>query len=303
MNRNLTYEQQHDPPPIGVQLSGFVHHMRYDDHRAGRHLLIACIMAVALFAFEVFNYDTTRYALESLIGDVRFAGITWASILAVAFCSIDFAGLIRMFTPESEEATREAWYLMGAWLLGATMNAMMTWWAVSLTLLDHDFGNEVLSREALLRIVPIFVAVLVWLTRVLFIGAITYSGEMLRNRKRAVGRPQPVQQRRNRRPVHPMQQPMVQPQGTQHYGTVTTRQPVRIIEKPNATPRRAPAESLPIEPMEGLSTDFVEKLPQQPTKATKARAKTKSTKAKVTAKPKPKSKSRGLVRPKPQRTS
>ncbi|MCA9976736.1 MAG: hypothetical protein KC413_13330, partial [Anaerolineales bacterium] len=58
-------------------------------------------------------------------------------------------------------------------------NAIMTWWAVSLTLLNHDFGNEVLSREQLLRSVPIFVAVLVWLTRILFIGAFTVAGDHL----------------------------------------------------------------------------------------------------------------------------
>lgn len=57
------------------------------------------------------------------------------------------------------------------------MNAVMTWWAVSLTLLNHQFGNEVLSRETLLSVVPIFVAVLVWLTRILFIGAFTVAGE------------------------------------------------------------------------------------------------------------------------------
>jgi hypothetical protein len=68
---------------------------------------------------------------------------------------------------------------MGAWLLGATMNAVMTWWAVSLTLLNHDFGNEVLSRQQLLQSAPIFVAVLVWLTRILFIGAFTVAGEHL----------------------------------------------------------------------------------------------------------------------------
>jgi hypothetical protein len=68
---------------------------------------------------------------------------------------------------------------MGAWLLGATMNAIMTWWAVSLTLLNHNLGNEVLSREQLLDIVPVFVAVLVWLTRILFIGAVTVAGERL----------------------------------------------------------------------------------------------------------------------------
>lgn len=57
------------------------------------------------------------------------------------------------------------------------MNAIMTWWAISITLLSHDFGNEVLGREQLLTFVPIFVAGLVLLTRVLFIGAFGVAGE------------------------------------------------------------------------------------------------------------------------------
>lgn len=145
-----------------------------------KHIVIGVILMVALSAFEMFNFDTTRYALANLLGPVSFAGLGWATILAVAFCAIDFAGLVRLFTPEGEgEQPKEVWYLMGAWLLGATMNALMTWWAVSLTLLNHDFGNEVLSRAQLLQIVPIFVAVLVWLTRILFIGALTMTGEHL----------------------------------------------------------------------------------------------------------------------------
>lgn len=145
--------------------------------RFPRRAVVALILLVALFAFELFNFDTTRYALTNLLGHVSFVGVGWASILAVAFCAIDFAGLIRMFTPESaDEQPKEVWYLMGAWLLGATMNALMTWWAVSLTLLSHEFGNEVLSRGQLLQIVPIFVATLVWLTRILFIGALTVTG-------------------------------------------------------------------------------------------------------------------------------
>ncbi|MCB9006284.1 MAG: hypothetical protein H6656_02710 [Ardenticatenaceae bacterium] len=46
------------------------------------------------------TFDTTRYALGNLLGDVRFAGVGWAAILAIAFCAIDFAGLARLFTPE-----------------------------------------------------------------------------------------------------------------------------------------------------------------------------------------------------------
>lgn len=145
-----------------------------------RKFLIGIVLLLALLAFEIFNFDTTQFALQSLLGDTRFVGILWATILAVAFCSIDFAGLVRLFTPErSSGPNKEGWYLMGAWLLGATMNAVMTWWAVSLTLLNNNFGNEVLSREQLLRYVPIFVAVLVWLTRILFIGAFSIAGEQL----------------------------------------------------------------------------------------------------------------------------
>lgn len=149
-----------------------------------RAWLITAILVVALVAFELFNFDTTRYALDNLLGDVRFAGVRWATILAVAFCGIDFAGLLRIFTPDDEGeqgrgAPQEVWYLMGAWLLGATMNAVMTWYAVALTLSNHAIGNELISAERLLQIVPVFVAVLVWLTRILFIGALSLAGGQL----------------------------------------------------------------------------------------------------------------------------
>ena len=143
-------------------------------------VVIGGILLLALLAFEMFNFDTTKYALNSLMGNVEFLGLQWATILAIAFCAIDFAGLARLFTPEQGgNEPKEVWYLMGAWLLGATMNAMMTWWAVSLTLLNHSFGNEVLSRDQLLFAVPIFVAVLVWLTRILFIGSLSVTGDRL----------------------------------------------------------------------------------------------------------------------------
>ncbi|MCI0397393.1 MAG: hypothetical protein L0332_32640 [Chloroflexi bacterium] len=161
-------------PQLGQQLS------RLADLGAQmpRQAIIGLILVVALLAFEIFNFDTTQYALRDFLGDTNFLGIGWATILAIAFCAIDFAGLAHLFTPQrGREEPREIWYLMGAWLLGATMNALMTWWAISLTLLSHEFGNEVMSREQLLQIVPVFVAVLVWLTRILFIGAFSVAGD------------------------------------------------------------------------------------------------------------------------------
>ena len=148
--------------------------------KPSRPTVIAVILLVALIAFEIFNFDTTQFALHNLLGDVRFLGVTWAAILAIAFCGIDFAGLLHLFTPANlADPPPTVGYLMAAWLLGATMNAMMTWYAVLITLLAHPIGNELLSRDLLLNVAPVFVAVLVWLTRILFIGAVSVMGDVL----------------------------------------------------------------------------------------------------------------------------
>lgn len=139
-------------------------------------LVIAVILVAALVGFEIFNFDTTRYALLNLFSGLRFAGMEWATILAFAFCSIDFAGLIRMFTPEQGgNEPKEVWLLLGAWFLGATMNAVMTWYAVALAINGRLLGASLISYNDMLFYAPVFVAVLVWLTRILFIGAISIT--------------------------------------------------------------------------------------------------------------------------------
>lgn len=153
--------------------------------RLRRGLAFGVIIITALFAFEVFNYSTTDYALSDLLGDLKFMGLRWSTILAIAFCGIDFAGIARLFSPNDREPGTpipysENWYLFGAWFLAATMNAMLTWWGVSLAVLGHQtLGNEVVSRDVLLRVVPIFVAILVWLIRVLIIGTFSVAGDRL----------------------------------------------------------------------------------------------------------------------------
>jgi len=135
----------------------------------------------ALLAFEMFNYSTTEFALADLLGDLNFVGVHWSTILAIAFCGIDFAGIARLFTPEQgADEPAEVWYLFGAWLLAATMNAMLTWWGVSIAILEHEsLGNAVVERATLLKAVPIFVALMVWLSRVLIIGTFSVAGERL----------------------------------------------------------------------------------------------------------------------------
>lgn len=136
----------------------------------------------ALLAFEIFNYSTTQFALRDVLGDLTFAGFRWATILAVAFCGIDFAGIARMFTPEQgADEPKEIYYLFGAWFLAAAFNALLTWWGVSVAIVSHASasGGTVISTAALTKIVPIFVAAMILLIRVLMIGTFSLAGDRL----------------------------------------------------------------------------------------------------------------------------
>jgi hypothetical protein len=166
----------------------------------GRGAIVALILMAALVGFEIFNFDTTKFALMDLMGGTRFLGIEWAAILAFAFCSIDFAGLIRMFTPEQGvNEPKEVWLLLGAWLLGASMNAVMTWYAVSLLIAPRNVGAAVVTKENMMRYAPVFVALLVWLTRILFIGSISVTTDRMLHGGGGSGRPRhrPVRERRH----------------------------------------------------------------------------------------------------------
>jgi len=149
--------------------------------RISRGLMWGILILGALLAFEIFNYSTTDFAMSDLLGYLKFLGMRWSTILAIAFCGIDFAGIARLFTPEQgADEPNEVWYLFGAWLLAATMNASLTWWGVSIAILNHQtLGNAVIPRETLLKIVPIFVAIIVWLIRVLIIGTFSVAGDRI----------------------------------------------------------------------------------------------------------------------------
>lgn len=161
--------------------------------RPSRGLLFGVLILGALLAFEIFNYSTTDFALTDLMGDLRFADIRWATILAIAFCGIDFAGIARLFTLErGVSEPNEVWYLFGAWLLAATMNAILTWWGVAIAILSHDsLGGSVISRDTMLKVVPLFVAIMVWVIRVLIIGSFSVAGDRLFSQS---GSPQPAHQ-------------------------------------------------------------------------------------------------------------
>lgn len=147
-----------------------------------RGAIFGFILLAALFAFEIFNYTTTQFALADILGEnLRFLGVEWATILALAFCGIDFAGIARLFTPQQDQNEPvEVWYLFSAWLLAAAMNAVLTWWGVSVAIRTHqELSTLIVSQAILTKLVPIFVALLVWLIRVLIIGTFSMSGDRI----------------------------------------------------------------------------------------------------------------------------
>jgi hypothetical protein len=162
----------------------------------------------ALAAFEIFNFSTTQFALTDVLGNLEFAGMRWATILAVAFCGMDFAGIARIFTPEQgADEPKEVYYLFGAWLLAAAFNAMLTWWGVAVAIVNQSSlsGGAVVSSATLTKVVPIFVAAMVLLIRVLIIGTFSLAGDRLfttQERSAYNNAPRPVQQQQMYRPIN-----------------------------------------------------------------------------------------------------
>jgi hypothetical protein len=146
-----------------------------------RGAIFGLIILSALAAFEVFNYSSTLFALRDILGDLSFGPLRWATILAFAFCGIDFAGIARIFTPErGRDEPAEVWYLFAAWFLAAAFNATLTWWGVSVAILRHNAeGGVLLGQPAMTKFVPIFVAAMVLVIRVLLINTFSVAGDRI----------------------------------------------------------------------------------------------------------------------------
>jgi hypothetical protein len=204
----------------------------------------------ALLAFEIFNFSTTQFALRDVLGDLTFAGMRWASILAVAFCGIDFAGIARIFTPEQgADEPKEVYYLFGAWFLAATFNAILTWWGVSVAIVSHASasGGAVVSTATMTKVVPIFVAAMILLIRVLIIGTFSLAGDRLfttdtrrTSYSGSYNAPRPVQEQ-TYRPVQ--SQPIIRPAST--LNRPVQNQSVQSAQTNPATFRPAPKTNNP----------------------------------------------------------
>ncbi len=211
---------------VGDGLANMFRNLTHD-RRLNRGAAWGLIIVTALLAFEIFNYSTTQFALADILGDLKFAGLRWATILAIAFCGIDFAGIARIFTPQQgRDEPAEVWYLFGVWLLAAGFNATLTWWGVSVAIVNHTSAaaGAVISNATLIKVVPIFVAVMVWLIRVLIIGTFSIAGDNLFSTGDARGYPT---QKSYPQPARPI---MASPVGTTLRSASSLPRPVQSYQ-------------------------------------------------------------------------
>lgn len=241
--------------PFNPNIGKFIHAL---DGQRGR--TFGFMIIGALLAFELFNFSTTEFALYDVLGDLKFAGLKWATILSIAFCGIDFAGIARLFTPEQgADEPAEVWYLFGAWVLAAAMNATLTWWGVSVAIAGHTSqGAAVIGGDTVQKVVPVFVAVMVWIIRILIIGTFALAGERIftqadrRNGRMASDAPRPAslgsQQARPFRPAvnNTPARSFSAPQGSQYkpqHKPMYQNQPASHQPQPQPQPLRRPENS------------------------------------------------------------
>lgn len=155
--------------------------------RSGAVYTLVTILALA--AFEIFNFSVTNFALRDILGDYGTGMLSWSMILSLAFCGMDISGIASILSANDAEADKSGWYLLGAWVLAAAMNAGLTWWGIS-TAIYNQPAHDVLLIDPMtyVTLVPVLVAVMVWVIRVLIIGSLVSSLGALNGNKRAAKR-------------------------------------------------------------------------------------------------------------------
>ncbi|GAB4542385.1 MAG: hypothetical protein Fur002_12540 [Anaerolineales bacterium] len=218
-----------------------VHYRKFNRGAAWGALIL-----LALGAFEIFNFSTTQFALHDVLGDLTYAGLRWSTVLAFAFCGIDFAGIARIFTPEQgSNEPAEVWYLFAAWILAAGFNATLTWWGVSVAIAQNPVthSSAVMDYETYTKAVPVFVAIMVWLVRLLIIGTFSMAGDRLFTT--ADVRPAPSQYRpQYQSQPQPAQRAYNPPQQRPAYQTQAQRPVNQPLNEPVYTPALRPASQI-----------------------------------------------------------
>jgi len=145
--------------------------------RTRSNSLYVGIIVLALAALEIFNFNTTDFALRDILGNQGNGLLTWSMILSLALCGMDIAGIAKILaSPKEESGNMSSWYLLGAWVLAAAMNAGLTWWGISVAIYNQPaHAVMIIDPMTYVTVVPVLVAVMVWVIRVLIIGTLVTS--------------------------------------------------------------------------------------------------------------------------------
>ena len=86
-----------------------------------------------------------------------------------------------MLAPQSDHHDhRSTWFMFGAWILAATMNAILTWWGVVLAIGSHPVVSAGMVNERfVLRTIPVFIALMVWVIRIMIVGSLSKKADRL----------------------------------------------------------------------------------------------------------------------------
>ena len=149
----------------------------FKDVRTRSNSLYVGVIVLALAALEIFNFSTTDFALRDILGNQGGGLLTWSMILSLALCGMDIAGIAKILASSKEEpGNTSSWYLLGAWVLAAAMNAVLTWWGISVAIYNQPaHAVMIIDPMTYVTVVPVLVAVMVWVIRVLIIGTLVTS--------------------------------------------------------------------------------------------------------------------------------
>lgn len=130
------------------------------------------VVLFCLFLFEMFSYSSSREALYGMTGVA-----SWSTLIAFTLCAVDFAGLGRLLLPGDDELKDAIGMLFAAWILSAVGDTFLTYIVIA-----HDMSGRagqmtlvnagVISYSTWTIVIPIAIAVLVWLIQVALVSAV-----------------------------------------------------------------------------------------------------------------------------------